>query len=131
MAVSFAALLDHKVHILRSISTGTEDDEGHQTTTNAVGQEFSAAIQPRSAREVALSTQDGAVIGTHVIYVEPRVLTGGDVIIHDTVLCPKADAVDMPDGRFEIVGIRNATGRGHHLEIDAQSIGTQGGVEGS
>jgi hypothetical protein len=129
--VSFASLLDHEVAIYRAVETGALDDFGHDVTALEVGQQFAAAIQPKSVREVAAITDAGASIGEWTIFCLPRVVTASDAIVHDTALCPKPDAEDLPTARFEITGVRNAAGRGHHLEIDARLAGEEAGVEGS
>ena len=43
----------------------------------------------------------------------------------------KRFGMDYPTARFEVTGVRNAAGRGHHLEVDARLIGVATGVEGS
>lgn len=130
--MSFAALLDHQVHLERRVDSGVEDDFGNPVITPEVGQTFAAAIQPRTVREVQLVAQNGVAIADTVIYCLPRVIATGDAIIHDTAACPKADAVDLPTGRYELTGVRNETGRGHHLALDARLIGAGiPAVEGS
>jgi hypothetical protein len=129
--MAFADLLDHQVYIERKVGTGTETDYGHEVTTIETSALFAAAIQPKTARELALTTQDGPPIGDFNIFIEERVVGNQEAIIHATSLCPKADEVDYADSRFEILGVRNETGRGHHLALDARLIGQPGGVEGS
>ena len=67
-------------------------------------------IQPRSAKEIALTSQAGAVIGTHVGYMRPLAgLTTADWIEHDGV-------------RFDILSMPDAAGLGHHLELALQAV---------
>lgn len=129
--MSLAAMLDHRVHIRRDADTGPDDDYGHPVTVAEIGETFAAAIQPKGAREVAALSQAGTPIGDFTLYLLPRRLTTADAIVHDSSGCPKPDAQDLPDCRFEITGIRNAAGRGHHLEADVRMIGVTAGVEGS
>ncbi len=70
-------------------------------------------IQPRSAREVALASQGGAVIGSHVGYV--RLLAG--ISTGDWV-----EATEIPGVRFDILNAPDAGGQGHHLEIALQAV---------
>lgn len=128
--MSFASLLDHTVHVVRRAETG-EDDYGHAETVDEVGGPFRAAIQPKSVRDVALISQAGAAIGLYTIYCQPRVIDTSAALIHDTDQCPKADERDFPTARFEITGVRQQTGRGHHLALDAKLVSSGAGVEGS
>ena len=128
--MSFASLLDHKIHLVRRTETG-EDDYGHAEVVDEVGGDFDAAIQPKSVREVALIAQSGAAIGLFTIYCRPRLLTTADAVVHDTSRCPKPDEHDFPTQQFQITGVRNETGRGHHLALDAKLVSSGAGVEGS
>lgn len=127
----FADLLDHQVYIERKRGTGSETDYGQPVDTIETSHVFAAAIQPKTARELALTTQGGPPIGDFNIFIQDRVVGNEETIIHDTSLCPKSDETDFQDARFEILGVRNETGRGHHLALDARLIGSPGGVEGS
>lgn len=130
--MSFASLLDHRVYIRRDVDSGAEDGQGQPITVSHRSALFPAAIQPKTVRDVALISSAGVVIGDTTIYVQPRVLTEADAIIHDTALCPKPDEHDLPTGRYELTGVRNETGRGHHLALDAILVGSGDlGVEGS
>lgn len=129
--MSFDSLLTHTVHLERDVDTGSDDGYEVATTTVAVGQSFKAAIQPRTAREIAAATQAGAPLSDFTIFMRARVLTTGDRIVHDTADCALADVADYQDAWFEITGIRNAAGLGHHLEVDARLVGATGSVEGS
>lgn len=130
--MSFASLLDHTVYVIRNVETGDTDDYNHPITEEDRGGPLAAAIQVRSATDVARFSQAGAALSDYVIFTQNRVVTTADEILHDTTLCPKADTVDLPTMRFELVGVRNPTGRGHHLSLDAKLVQSLSqGVEGS
>lgn len=129
--MSFDSLLTHIVHIERDVETGADDDYGQAVTRPEVGQNFKAAIQPRSAREMALLTQAGAPLSDHTIFMRARLLAQSDKIVHDSTLCALPETRDLPTATFEIDGIRNAAGLGHHLEVDARLVGTDFTVAGS
>jgi hypothetical protein len=125
------SLLNHVVHLERDVDTGDEDEYGHATTAPSIGQDFRAAIQPKSAREVALLSQAGADIADWTIYLLPRDVDTADKIVHVSADCPVREAADLPDATFELSGIRNAAGLGHHLEADARLVGNAAVVAGS
>jgi hypothetical protein len=129
--MSFASRLDHVVHLERVVDAGSEDEWGQPVIGHDIGGPFNVAIQSKTAQEVALIEQSGAPSGTFTIFSLPRVIAAGDAIVHDTMVCPKADEIDLPTGRYELTGVRNAAGLGHHLEMDARLVGSTAGVEGS
>lgn len=130
--MSFPGLLDHIVHIERDVETATKDDYGQPIVEHQIGENFAAALQQRKAYEVALISQAGADIGSWVIYTLPRLVDTADKIIHDSSACPKAEGRDLPDATYEVTGVRNESGRGHHLAIDAKLVGAAvAGVAGS
>jgi len=135
--------LPHRVSIIRHGSILDEDgdpvldDYGQPTTEDVtVATGVAAGIQPKSAREVASVVQAGASISDHRIYMHPRDVTTADVIVHDPDACPMR--TDLPDARYSVVGVPDAAGAGHHLEIAAKLVGSPQsayavpvGVEGS
>lgn len=129
--MTFDSLLDHHVYVTRDVETGADDDYGHPVTMPEIGELFAAALQPKGVREVAAATANGATVGDWRIFCRPRLLTTADAIIHDTDRCPKPPGQDLPTLRFEITGIHNGAGRGHHLEADARAIGVPQAVEAS
>lgn len=129
--MSFDSLLTHTVHIERDVDTGSEDEYGQPTSRTETGENFKAAIQPRSAREMALLTQAGAPLSDHSIFMRARLLSQADKIVHDSTICALPETRDLPTATFEIDGIRNAAGLGHHLEVDARLVGTDFTVAGS
>ena len=129
--MSFASLLDHRVYIERDVALGPDDEWGQPTTTTEVSGPIAASIQPKRVREVALISQGGASIGEYTLFVLPRRIATSDAIIHDSAMCGKPDGQDYPTLRFEVTGVRNAAGRGHHLEVDCTLVGETTGVAGS
>lgn len=121
--------LEHTVDIVRSTTTGSYDDYNQPVTTPGVFATIKAAIQPKDAEEQAAVSQAGAGISDHTIYTLPVDIAGGDAVVHDQGDCPMDP--DLPTMRFEVGGIRNAAGRGHHLEIDARAVQPEQDVTGS
>lgn len=124
VAVSIASRLTHTVTIVRTSSTGDPDDDdefGQPVYSEAVVATVKAAIQPKKAEEVALTTQAGAVVSDHRIYLLPIGITTADAIVHDAQDCPMRP--DLPDARYEVMSVPDAAGLGHHLELEAQLIG--------
>jgi hypothetical protein len=130
--MSFASRLTHTVHLVRDVPGATDDEYGQPVTVTEIGENFRAAIQPKTAREIALVTQAGAAYTDTTIFCLPRLMTTADKIVHVAASCPVPAAADLPDGTYELSGVRNAAGLGHHLEVDARVIGTgAAAVEGS
>lgn len=121
--------LTHTVAIKRTTDTGAFDDYNQPIVTESTLATVKAAIQPRTADEMAAVSQAGAGFGDHVIFMLPTDVTGADAIEHDQGDCPLTS--DLPTLRFEIDGIRNAAGLGHHLEIDARLVQAEQDVTGS
>lgn len=116
--------LNHVVHLERDVDSGIEDDYEVPATTLEVGENFNASIQPKSIREVAQIAQAGANVGDWTLFVLPRRIDTSDKIVHVSEDCPIREAADLPDAVFELTGVRNAAGVGHHLEIDARLVGS-------
>ena len=109
--MSFDDLLIHTLAIERATS-GASDEYGQPSRTYATLATFRGRIEPKSAREVAQLNQAGAVISDHTLYARPRDLRESDRI-----------RFDPADGRlFEITGIRDMAGAGHHLTVDLAVI---------
>jgi len=121
--------LNHRVSIARRVVTLDEgevvlDDYGQPTTTETtLASTVAAGIQPKSARELAAISQAGVASSSHNIYMLPRDITTADAIVHDASECPVR--TDLPDLTFQVVAVPDAAGAGHHLEIDAQIVGSQ------
>ena len=90
--------------------TASLDDYGQPITSPVTVATVPGLIQPRSAREVALTSQGGVVIGSHVGYMALLAGLGTDCWIeHDGV-------------RFDILSMPDAAGLGHHLELALQAV---------
>lgn len=129
--MSLQSLLTHTVTIQRFSSSGNpanDDEYGQPVRTPSTLATVKAAIQPKSDREIALTTQAGAALSDYRIYLMPRDITTADAIVHDARDCPMRP--DLPDARFELVGVPDAAGLGHHLEVDAKLVEAVG-VAGS
>jgi hypothetical protein len=110
--MSFDRLLIHRLDVKRAAATGTLDEYGQPITApSTVASAVPGLIQPRTVRELVLASQAGAQIGTHVAFMRP--LTG---LANDCWF-------ELGGVRFDIVGIADAAGRGHHLEISLQAVG--------
>ena len=109
--MSFDDLLIHTLAIERATS-GASDEYGQPSRTYATLATFRGRIEPKSAREVAALSGAGAVVSDHTLYTRPRDLRESDRI-----------RFDPADGQlFEITGIRDMTGAGHHLTVDLTLI---------
>ena len=109
--MSFEGLLIHKLAVERATS-GALDGYGQPSRTYATLATFRGRIEPKSAREVGLLSQAGAVVSDHTLYTRPRDIRESDRI-----------RFDPADGRlFEITGIRDTAGSGHHLSVDLQLV---------
>lgn len=118
--MSLGALLTHRVQIVRQ-TEGALDDYGQPIVTPVtIALDVPAAIQPRSAREMALVSQAGAAVSDHTIYLFPQDLTTADSIVHEPDDCPMR--VDLPQGTYQVVAVPSGAGLGHHLEIAANLI---------
>jgi head-tail adaptor len=118
--------LNHRVTINRAVVTfdGPDvvlDDHGQPVVTDTVIATVAAGIQPKSARELAQLNQAGVASSTHSIYLLPTDVSTADRIVHVASACPLT--VDLPDGTYQVIGVPDAAGAGHHLELDAQLVG--------
>jgi hypothetical protein len=112
--MGFDSKLIHGLVIERA-TPGAEDPEtGQPALTYAILAAVPGLIQPKRVRETELQSQAGAVTSTHTIYMRPTDLQEADRIRREP-----------DDGvRYEITGVRDAAGIGHHLEVDARVVGT-------
>lgn len=109
--MSFDSLLIHSLAIERATS-GALDDYGQPSRSYATLATFRGRIEPKTAREVAAISQAGAVVSEHTLRTRPRDLRAADRI-----------RFEPTDGRlFEITGIRDVAGGGHHLAVDLKLI---------
>ena len=101
----------HTLVVKRNAATGATDEYGQPVVAETTVATVKGLIQPRRAREVALASQAGVVLGTHVAYLRPLAwLTTADWIERDGI-------------RYDIVSMPDAAGLGHHLELGLVAVG--------
>lgn len=116
--MSFASRLIHSLLIHSTAPVLDVDgnpvlDENGQPTTTPVETAAKGLIQPKDVRELAAISQAGAEVSTHTIYLPPS----ADVSHADAI------GFDPDDGRrYQVTGVRDAAGIGHHLEVDAKKV---------
>lgn len=109
--MSFDRQLIHRVDVKRAAATGTFDEYGQPITAPVtVASAVPGLIQPRTVREFVLASQAGAQIGTHVAFMRPLAGLANDCWL------------ELSGVRFDIVGIQDAAGRGHHVELALQAV---------
>jgi len=109
--MSFGNMLIHRLAIERS-TTGAVDDYNQPGQTWAAIATVRGLMQPKSVREVAQLNEAGAVVTDHTAFLLPTDLREADRI-----------RFDPDDGRrYQITGVRNAAGIGHHLEVDCRLV---------
>jgi hypothetical protein len=91
------------------------DSYGHAVIGKTTVATVPGLLQPRSAREVALTSQGGAEIGDYVAYLDP--LTGLTTDCWIELAAP----ADMA-GRYDLVTMPDAAGLGHHLECGCRRV---------
>lgn len=122
--MSIGDLLRHSIVLVRDGSPAAldpeGDDRGHPATTPADVATYAGLIQPRDARERLSVAGNDVNVGTHRIYLEAAAIGVVDVDdrLRKEATAPGADLA----GEYRIVGIANAAGMGHHLEVDAELI---------
>lgn len=110
--MSFDALLRHTLVIKRMAETAppTKDEYGQPITAEATVATVPGRITPKNAREVALLSQAGAVVSTHTGFLRP--LAGLDT----------GCWIECGGIRYDLVGINDAAGAGHHLELQLVAV---------
>ena len=108
--MSFDDRLLHTLVVKKMVAGGTFDDYGQPITAETTLATVKGLIQPRSARELALTTNAGATIGEYVGYMRP--LTG------ITTGC----WIEYGGDRYDILTMPDAAGLGHHLELGLQKV---------
>ena len=87
------------------------DDYGQPVCAPEVLATVAGRIRPRTAREVPQTGQAGAAVSTHIGDLWPVTgLTTACWIVSDGV-------------RFDITGVSDAAGAGHHLALDLVAVG--------
>lgn len=116
--MSFTGLLRHRVAIIRQVAVEsggepTYTELGQPITADANVGEWPCLIQPKSSREVALLSQQGAVVADHTLF----------GIVADV---REGDRLESTDGRsFEVQAVADAGGQDHHLEVDARRVASR------
>lgn len=101
----------HTLVVKRMVATGAVDDYGQPVTAETTVATVPGLIQPRRAREVALASQAGVVLGEHTGYIDPLPGLGTDCWV-------EVDGV-----RYDVLSMPDAGGVGHHLELGLQRVG--------
>jgi hypothetical protein len=96
--------------VKRMAPTGALDDYSQPVMGETTVATVRGLIQPRSAREVALASQAGAVIGQHVAFMDPLPGLGTDCWL------------ELAGVRYDVLSMPDAAGLGHHLELALQQV---------
>ena len=99
----------HTVTIERA-SDGTDDDRGVPAQTWTTSSTAQAWVQPKTVKELMQLSQGGPVVSTHSIYVDPQ----ADV--------NEADRIVFGGDTYQIDGVSDAAGIGHHFKVDAHLV---------
>jgi hypothetical protein len=110
--MSFDSRLVHRIAIERT-TPGAVDEWNQPSQTWTTLSEVPGLVQPKAVREIAQLNQAGATVSTHTVYLRPTDIDPADRI--------RVAAGGMA-GLYQIDGIRDAAGLGHHLEIDAREV---------
>jgi hypothetical protein len=118
------------VRTTRDDDVGDRDEYGQPVDVSTDTTAFRGLVQPKEAREQALLSQAGAIASDHTIFAWPVDIIGADYIAFAD---PDDETAEDPndDRRYQVTGIRDAAGIGHHLEIDAVLVTAGGEEEGS
>ena len=98
----------HTLTIQRS-TDGAADDRGVALQTWADLADVPGWVQPKGARELAQLSQAGPVTSTTTIYLWPCDVTEADRLVYS-------------GDTYQISGIRDEAGMGHHLKLDARLV---------
>lgn len=111
----------HRIAIERA-TAGTVDDYGQPTQTWGTASTVPAFIVTKSAKEVALLSQGGAVVSAITIGVPIGTdLDPADRLHHDPAVCPVVGN-DLPDRLYQTSAVRDASGAGIYLRADASEV---------
>ena len=100
--------LPHTLTIQRS-TDGAIDDRGVAAQTWADLAEVRGWVQPKSARELAQLSQAGPVTSTHSVYLWLTDVTAADRLVYD-------------GDTYQVTGIIDEAGVGHHLKLDCRLV---------
>jgi SPP1 family predicted phage head-tail adaptor len=98
----------HTITVQRA-TDGAIDDRGVPAQTWAELSRVRGWVQPKDARELAALSQGGPVASTHTIYLWPTDVT-------------EADRIVFGSETYQIEGIRDEAGMGHHLRLDCRAV---------
>lgn len=101
--------LIHTITIQRN-TPGAVDDRGVPAQSWATLATARAWVQPKSSRELMQLSQSGPVASTHSVYIEPG--TG----------IRESDRISFGGNTYQIDGIRDEAGMGHHDKVDAHLV---------
>lgn len=115
LTLTAALTLDHAlgdaVREVTAAGAAVVDDYGEAVMAAATVATVDGRIRPVSAREMPLVTQAGAVLASHIGDLWP--VTGLD----------SGCWIESGGIRYDITGIRDAAGAGHHLALDLKAVG--------
>jgi hypothetical protein len=116
-------VLTHSLEVVRTSYSAPDaegDDYGQGTESSSVVATYRGLIQPRTARERATVSGEGASIGRYRGFLEAAAigLVGPDDVIRKGAVAPGASLA----GDYRILFIGNAAGQDHHLELDLERV---------
>ena len=134
--MSFDSLLQHRVTLERMTVQMVDADtrvtrefggdvvEWAPIATDVACQVQALRTIQRQLREVPTTDGAGVDVGDFRIYMRPRDITTADRLYFDDLSDWEDAGVygATEDTRLEILAIKNAGGRGHHLELEARLI---------
>jgi len=113
--------MNHTLAVER-LTEGAENDYGEPTQTWTATSSTAAYVVEKSAHEVALLSQGGAVIGAWTIGMPIGTdVTPADRLHHDPATCTVA-VNDLADVRYQLTAVRDASGAGIFLRCDASEV---------
>jgi hypothetical protein len=110
--MSFDSKLLHTFVIERP-TDGVVDEYNQPTTTYATLASVPGLMQPKRVNELAQLNQAGATVSTHTGYLRPTEIQPSDRV---------RIASGPMAGTYEIDGVRDAAGLGHHYELDCRMV---------
>jgi head-tail adaptor len=120
--MSVEARMVHRLSVERA-TAGAADDYGQPAQAWAASASaVPANIVAKSAHEVALLSQGGAVVSAMTIHLPIGTdITPADRLHHDPAACP-VSANDVGDVLYQLTAVRDASGAGIFLRCDATEV---------
>ena len=118
--MSFTSLLTHPLAIVTPTTPDADsvDGYGQPVAGTPTVELVNGLVQPKTAREIAATSQGGAEYSDHVIFLLPRRVNAAAYIRDEPAT----------DRRFDIVGVRSYEfGSVPHLEVDVKLVGSTEG----